>query len=114
MGEEDYNFELRFRDSLEEHREKLDALSPEKRELVEKEWREKFAAHEKEESAYLNKFDGSYTFEGHTALLEKREADAKALVDQAHRAHIEHDEKLRAQIKEKARQGRDREDGRER
>ena len=107
------DFDRRFRGSLTDHRAKLDALSPEKREEVESKLRETFVAHEKERMEYLNRSDGSFSFEVFEAMHEKQESEVKQHVDKAHEAHIA-DEKLRAQIKAKSRQGRDRDDGRER
>ncbi len=73
----------RFRNSMKDHREKLDALSPDQRKEFESHWREKFAAHEKGRTDYLNDHD-KFSFEGLTGLIEKEEADIKQSVDEAY------------------------------
>lgn len=105
------DFEWRFRSSLKDHREKLDTLPPAQRTEFEKQWREKFATHEKGRMEYLNDHD-KFSFEGLTSLIENEEADLKQSVDKAHgQARAE---KLRDDLKAKTEQAKPREMDRER
>jgi hypothetical protein len=109
------NFEWRFHNSMKDHHEKLDALSPEQRKEFESRWREKFAGIEQRRSDYLNDFD-NFSFEGMTALIEKEETEIKEAVDEAYgqsRAEKLRDD-LRAKMKANAGQERPHENDRER
>lgn len=102
---EDHDFHLRFRESMAEHQEKLDALPPETRSQLEGKLRENLAVGEKEQEAFLDD-DNRFSYEGLHAMRKFQKEHAKSLVEEAY-------EKMR-ETKARQRQGRDREDERER
>jgi hypothetical protein len=86
---DDYNpndFEWRFQQTLKEHREKLDALPPERRKGVEEGLRRRFEENAKDFYALSDNSEKYDFFEGLEALIDKEERETAEHVDRAQEA----------------------------
>ncbi len=108
---EEYDFHLRFRESIAAYQEKLDALPPETRIRLEGKLRENLAAGEKEQEALLDD-DKRFSYEGLHAMRKFQNEHAKSLVDDAYSKNRA--EKLRDDLKAKMAAGKQQDHDRER
>jgi hypothetical protein len=100
MADDYHDFEWRFQKTLKEHREKLEALSAEKRAIVENDLRERYREHEEEITAIMKKEDWDIhnDVDRSMALDDAYSAYTKSLIDQTH----ERQEKQQKDTPEKA------------
>lgn len=109
--------EKRFREYMDSYRDKMEGLSPEAHAETENKIRERYRRYERDAAALEEKepdfYNGS-TQGKHMSLMEFLLHDTNIQIKNAHEAQKSDNEKLRDQIKAKSRQGRDRDDGRDR